>query len=59
MAIGDGQTPSNLKPIAASAPPPGVETPGYPQNPLKRVQEPISSTCFSRFKPIAWGFNPR
>jgi hypothetical protein len=35
MAIGYGQTPSNLKPIAASAPPPGVETPGYPQKPVK------------------------
>jgi hypothetical protein len=29
------------------------------KNPLKRVQELISLTCFSRFEPIAWGFNPR
>jgi hypothetical protein len=37
----------------------GLKPQAIRENPLKRVQELISLTCFSRFQPVDWGFNPR
>jgi hypothetical protein len=37
----------------------GLKPQAISENPLKRVHDLFSLTCFSRFEPIAWGFNPR